>query len=159
MAGGQIFISWLHPCLTSNVALNMRTYAHGPLMGHPNWAGCDIHLPSNNPTSSCIQLTRPLPTHTSSRVPHPRSTHACICPHTDPSQCPWSFPLSTQPHVQCWPICHAVSRLRPTCTMHPMLAHWLASGGARIKIYLWRSTLILHIVIKYASRIIMWGAV
>jgi hypothetical protein len=41
MAGGQRLISWLHPCSTSNVALNTRTSAHGPLMGHPNWAGCD----------------------------------------------------------------------------------------------------------------------
>jgi hypothetical protein len=44
MAGGQRLISWLHPCSTSNVALNTRTYAHGPLMGHPNWAGCDISI-------------------------------------------------------------------------------------------------------------------
>jgi hypothetical protein len=42
MAGGQRLISWLHPCSTSNVALNTRTCAHGPLMGHPNWARCDI---------------------------------------------------------------------------------------------------------------------
>jgi hypothetical protein len=41
MASGQRLISWLHPCSTSNVALNMRTCAHGPLMGHPNWVGCD----------------------------------------------------------------------------------------------------------------------
>jgi hypothetical protein len=41
MAGGQRLISWLHPCSTSNVALNTRTSAHGLLMGHPNWAGCD----------------------------------------------------------------------------------------------------------------------
>jgi hypothetical protein len=41
MAGGRRLISWLHPCSTSNVALNTRTCAHGSLMGHPNWAGCD----------------------------------------------------------------------------------------------------------------------
>jgi hypothetical protein len=41
MAGGQRLISWLHPCSTSNVALNTRTSAHGPLMGHSIWAGCD----------------------------------------------------------------------------------------------------------------------
>jgi hypothetical protein len=41
MAGGQRLISWLHPCSTSNVALNTRTCTHGPLTGHPNWAGCD----------------------------------------------------------------------------------------------------------------------
>jgi hypothetical protein len=41
MAGGQRLISWLHPCSTSNVALNTRTCAHGPLMAHPNWARCD----------------------------------------------------------------------------------------------------------------------
>jgi hypothetical protein len=45
MAGGQRLISWLHPCSTSNVALNARTSAHGPLTGHPNWARCDIHPP------------------------------------------------------------------------------------------------------------------
>jgi hypothetical protein len=44
MAGGQRLISWLHPCSTSNVALNTRTCAHGPLMGHPNWASCDISI-------------------------------------------------------------------------------------------------------------------
>jgi hypothetical protein len=41
MAGGQRLISWLQPCSTSNVALNTCTSAHGQLMGHPNWAGCD----------------------------------------------------------------------------------------------------------------------
>jgi hypothetical protein len=41
MAGGQRLISWFHPCSNSNVALNTRTCAHGPLMGHPNWAGSD----------------------------------------------------------------------------------------------------------------------
>jgi hypothetical protein len=41
MAGGQRLISWLHPCSTGNVVLNMRSCAHGPLMGHPNWVGCD----------------------------------------------------------------------------------------------------------------------
>jgi hypothetical protein len=41
MAGGQRLISWLHPCSTSNVAINMHTCAHEPLMGHPNWPGCD----------------------------------------------------------------------------------------------------------------------
>jgi hypothetical protein len=45
MAGGQRLISWLHPCSTSNVALNTHICAHGPLMGHPNWVGCDIHPP------------------------------------------------------------------------------------------------------------------
>jgi hypothetical protein len=30
MTGGQRLISWLHPCSTSNVALNTRTCAHGP---------------------------------------------------------------------------------------------------------------------------------
>jgi hypothetical protein len=42
MASGQRLISWLHPCSTSNVALNTRTCAYGPLMGHPNWVGCDM---------------------------------------------------------------------------------------------------------------------
>jgi hypothetical protein len=41
MAGGQRLINWLHPCSTSNVALNTHTSTHGPHMGHPNWAGCD----------------------------------------------------------------------------------------------------------------------
>jgi hypothetical protein len=44
MVGGQRLISSLHPCSTSNVALNTRTNAHGPLMGHPIWAGCDTTL-------------------------------------------------------------------------------------------------------------------
>jgi hypothetical protein len=42
MPGGQRLISWLHPCSTRNLALNTRTYAHGPLMGHPNRVGCDV---------------------------------------------------------------------------------------------------------------------
>jgi hypothetical protein len=109
MAGGQRLISWLNPCSTSNVALNTRTSAHGPLMGHPNWAGCDIHPPpSNNPMSSSVQLTRQVPTHTPCRVPHSRLTRTCICPHTDPSKCPGTFPLIARPYVQCRPICHAV---------------------------------------------------
>jgi hypothetical protein len=134
MAGGQIFISWLHPCLTRNVALNMRTCAHGPLMGHTNCAGCDIHLPSNNLTSSWVQLTRPVPTHTSCRVPHPRPTHVCICPHTDPSQCPGSPPPSTQPYVQCWPICHAVSISGPhaPCVLCPHTDTYVLPRGSAL---------------------------
>jgi hypothetical protein len=50
MAGGQSLISWLHPCSTSNVALNTRTCAHGPLMGHPNWAGCYMWRAPDEPT-------------------------------------------------------------------------------------------------------------
>jgi hypothetical protein len=92
MAGEQRLISWLHPCSTSNVALNMRTCAHGPLMGYPNWVGCDIHPPSKNLTSSLVQLTRPVPTH----MP-------CCVPHR-----PGTFPLSARPYVQCRPICHVV---------------------------------------------------
>jgi hypothetical protein len=49
MASGQRLISWLHPCSTSNVALNTRTCAHGPLMGHPNWVGCDNQASSRTP--------------------------------------------------------------------------------------------------------------
>jgi hypothetical protein len=64
--------------------------------------------PSKNPMSSSVQLTRIVPTHTPCRVPHPRPTRACICPHTDPSKCPGTFPLSARPYVQCRPICHAV---------------------------------------------------
>jgi hypothetical protein len=108
MAGGQRLISWLHPCSTSNVALNMRTCAHGPLMGHPDWVGCDIHPPPKNPMSSSVQLTHPVPTHTPCRVLHPRPTCACICPHTDPSKCSGTFPLSARPYVQCRPRCHDV---------------------------------------------------
>jgi hypothetical protein len=59
MAGGQRLISWLHPCSTSNVALNTRTCAHGPLMGHPNWDGCDIHPPSLKEPDVLIGPTHP----------------------------------------------------------------------------------------------------
>jgi hypothetical protein len=60
MAGGQRLISWLHPCSTSNVALNTCTSAYGPLMGHQNWVGFYIHPPqrtrrprrSNSPIQS-----------------------------------------------------------------------------------------------------------
>jgi hypothetical protein len=108
MAGGQRLISWLHPCSTSNMALNTRTSAHGPPMGHPNWAGCDIHPPQRTRRTRRFQLTCLVLTHTPCRVPHPRPTRACICPHTDPSKCPGTFPLSARPYVQCRPICHAV---------------------------------------------------
>jgi hypothetical protein len=43
MASGQRLISLLHPFSTSNVTLNTRTCAHGPLVFHPNGTGCDIH--------------------------------------------------------------------------------------------------------------------
>jgi hypothetical protein len=111
MAGGQSLISWLHPCSTGNVALNMCTCAHGPLMGHPIGARCDIHPPSKNPTSLSVQLTRPVSTHTPCRVSHPRPTRTCICPQTNPSKCPGTFPLSVRPYVQCGPICHVVCPL------------------------------------------------
>jgi hypothetical protein len=120
MAGGQKLISWLHPCSTSNVALNTRTCAHGPLMGHPNWLGVTF-TPSENPTSSSVQLTRPMPTHTPCRVPHPRPTRACICSHTDPSKCLGTFPLSARSYIQCRPICHAVCPIQ-THTRH---AHYV----------------------------------
>jgi hypothetical protein len=67
MTGGQRLISWLHPCSTSNVALNTRISAHGPLMGHPNWAGCDIPS-SRTPTLKSILMNKALvmnsPSHT-----------------------------------------------------------------------------------------------
>jgi hypothetical protein len=103
MAGGQRLISWHHPCSTSNVALNTRTCAHGPLMGHPNWARCDIHPPSKNPASSSVQLTCSVPTHTPCRLPHPRPTRVCICPHTDPIKCPGTFPLNALPYISADP--------------------------------------------------------
>jgi hypothetical protein len=61
MVGGKRLISWLHPCSTSNVALNTRTCAHGPLMGHPNWAGCDkyiaqLHYASNYNIKMCHDM-------------------------------------------------------------------------------------------------------
>jgi hypothetical protein len=73
MADGQRLISWLHPCSTSNVALNTRTCAHGPLMGHPNWVGCDIHPP---------QRTR-RPRRSNSPV-QCRLIHHVVCPITGP---------------------------------------------------------------------------
>jgi hypothetical protein len=45
MAGGQRLISWLHPYSTS--------CAHGPLIGHPNWVGCDIHPPPQRTRRPC----------------------------------------------------------------------------------------------------------
>jgi hypothetical protein len=78
----------------------LRSWAtHGPSKLGRVWHS----PPSKNPTSSSVQLTRPVPTHTSCGVPHPKPTRACICPHTDPT-----FPLSARPYVQCWSICHAV---------------------------------------------------
>jgi hypothetical protein len=135
MAGGQRLISWLHPCLTSNVALNTRTSAHGPLMGHPNWAGCDIHLPSKNPTSSSVQLTRPVPNHMPYCVPHPRPTRACICPHTDRSKCPETFPLSARPYIQCRPICHVVCPIsgpHASCALCPHTDSYAQPRGSAL---------------------------
>jgi hypothetical protein len=79
MAGGKRLISWLHPCSTSNVALNTRTCAHGPLMGHQNWAGCDIHPPP--PLKEPDVLVGP--THPSSDDPYamscaPSQDHTCM---------------------------------------------------------------------------------
>jgi hypothetical protein len=65
MVGEQRLISWLHPCSTINVALNMRTCAHGPLVGHPNWAGCDIHPPPLKEPDVLVG-----PTHPSSADPY-----------------------------------------------------------------------------------------
>jgi hypothetical protein len=135
MAGGQRLISWLHPCSTSNMALNTRTCAHGPLMGHPNWAGNDIHPPSKNPTSSSVQLTHPVPTHTPCRVPHTRPTRACICLHTNPSKCPGTFPLSARPYVKCWPICHAVCPIsgpHAPCALCPHTDPYAQSRGSAL---------------------------
>jgi hypothetical protein len=72
MAGGQRLISWLHPCSTSNVALNTRTCAHGPLMGHPNWARCD-KIPV--PTTSRIY-----------KVSAPKQKSSCGSGHAHPTQ-------------------------------------------------------------------------
>jgi hypothetical protein len=107
MTVGQRLISWLHPCSTSNVVLNTRTCAHGPLIGHPNWVGCDIHTPpprrtrrprrSNSPVQ-CRPIRHaicPIPgphahayvrTLTRANVQEPSLlAHApcALCPHTD----------------------------------------------------------------------------
>jgi hypothetical protein len=124
MAGGQRLISWLNPCSTSNVTLNTRTCAHGPLMGHSNWVGVTFNPPppAKNPTSSSVQLTHLLKTHMSCRASHPKPTRACICPHTDPSKCSGMFPLSAGPYDLCrrhmaW----RVSYRRTICVMRPMV--------------------------------------
>jgi hypothetical protein len=88
--------------------------------------------PSKNLTSSPVQLTHPGPTHTPCRVPHPRPTCACICPHTDPSKCPGTFPLSARPYVQCTHMPCRVSHLRPTRVMRPISAHWPVRATARV---------------------------
>jgi hypothetical protein len=73
---------WLHPCSTSNVALNTHTCAHGQLMGHPNWVWFDIKPPppqrtrrphwSNSPVQcrSIRHVVCPIP------APH---AHAYVC--------------------------------------------------------------------------------
>jgi hypothetical protein len=79
MAGGQSLISWLHPWSISNVALNTRTCAHGPLMGHPNWAGCDIHPPqrTRHPRrSNSLVQCRPI-CHVMCPIPGPHA-HAYV---------------------------------------------------------------------------------
>jgi hypothetical protein len=95
MAGGQRLVSWLHPCSTSNVALNMCTCAHGPLMGHPDWVGCDSHPPK--------------------RTQHPhRSNSPVQCRPICHAMCPISGP-----HV------HAYVRTltRANVQEHSLLAH------------------------------------
>jgi hypothetical protein len=49
------------------MALNTRTSAPGPLMGHPIWAGCDIHPPFKEPDVLVG------PTHPSSADPYAMS--------------------------------------------------------------------------------------
>jgi hypothetical protein len=79
MAGGQRLISWLHTCSTSNVALNTRTCAHGSLMGHPNWVGCDIHPPqrTRRPRRSNSPVQCRLIRHVMCPIPSPHA-HAYV---------------------------------------------------------------------------------
>jgi hypothetical protein len=132
MDGGQRLISWLHPCLTSNVALTRAP----AVMGH-SWAiqiGPGVTFtPLKEPTSSSVQLTCPVSTHTPCRVPHPRPTRACICPHTDSSKCPGTFPFSARPYASCALCLHTDpyeqprgSALIPFVTPHPPKPHRLA---------------------------------
>jgi hypothetical protein len=107
MAGGQRLISWLHPCSTSNVALNTRTSAHGPLMAIQIGPGVTF-----TPLKEPDVLVGP--THPSNADPYampcaPSQAHThSICPHIDPSKCPGTFPLNARLYVQCRPICHVV---------------------------------------------------
>jgi hypothetical protein len=58
MVGGQRLISWIQPSSTSNVALNTRTSAHGTLMGHPNWVGCDSEGPKRRTREGGVNESR-----------------------------------------------------------------------------------------------------
>jgi hypothetical protein len=61
-----------------------------------------------------------------------QAQRACICPHTDSSKYPGTFPLSAQPYVQCRPICHVVCPISGPCAMRPMSAHWPVRATARV---------------------------
>ena len=62
------------PYSTSKVVLNIcMQYLWATTGRHPNWTECHIHAPSKDPTSSSVQLLRPVPT------PHAMS---CIPCHT-----------------------------------------------------------------------------
>jgi hypothetical protein len=72
-----MLISWLHPCSTSNVALNTRTCAHGPLMGH-SWA---IQI------GPAVTFTPPQRTRRPRRSNSPvqcRPIHHVVCPIPGP---------------------------------------------------------------------------
>jgi hypothetical protein len=124
MAGGQRLISWLDPCSTSNVALNTGTSARGPLMGHPNWAGCDIHPPPPQRTRRPRRSNSPIQCQPIRHVVCPSQlTSTCICPHTDPRKCLETFPLSAQPYVQCRPICHALCPISGPHALYTLCPH------------------------------------
>jgi hypothetical protein len=100
MAGGQRLIIWLHPCSTGNVVLNMHNCAHGPLMGHPNWAGCDIHPPQRTRrprrSNSPVQC-RPI-RHAVCPIPSPHA-HAYVHTLTQPFLLAHDRTSSVDPYV------------------------------------------------------------
>ena len=92
MVGSQRLISWLHPCSTSNMVLNMCTLGKYPEMfplGASPYVKCQRHMPYR------VSLTG----------------HTCtICPHTGPYVRLWGTALI--PFVTPCPQCRIIQPFR-----------------------------------------------
>ena len=105
MAGGQRLISWIHPCSTSKVVLNMCTQHSWATTGpHPNWAGC--HTPPLKEPDVLVGPTHPHWANVQERSPlaHARTSRAgvichVVCPYLG-THAPCAVCSHTNPYAQ-----------------------------------------------------------